>query len=116
MNDEPDIHQIIRRIEHDYYQGNFRFFLHEKSRKFLKQHGLSMKFIVKLAIENLKTNHFYRGPSGHHWLSGITVYEFIEVIDHKSMYVKFDIGPDFTQLESYHPQEKPLNITWFYHP
>jgi len=114
VNDESDIQFIIQQILSDYRAGRLKYYLHEKSRRYLKQEGISASKVLKLAIAQLPTSHFYRGPSDHHWLPKFVVYEFIELNHGVNLYVKFDVGPEYTQLESYHPQEKALNVTWFF--
>ncbi|WP_125764235.1 hypothetical protein [Levilactobacillus mulengensis] len=115
MNNQPNIDRIIQRLEDDYQSGQLRIFLHKKSKDYLKAHRLTIDAMIQMAISQLSNNHYYRGPSPHHWKAHLTVYEFITMIDDSDMYIKFDIGPEFSQIESFHSREKPINFTWTYH-
>ncbi|WP_143463098.1 hypothetical protein [Levilactobacillus enshiensis] len=112
MNDESDIQFVINKIIYDYDHGRFKMFFHKKTTRYLEQQRLSTEQVLAVAIDQLVVSHSYRGPSAHRWLEGIIVYEFIEYIYGIDMYVKFDIGSNFTQIESFHPREKKLNVTW----
>ena len=112
MKSDPPIIKIIQRIEHDYEQKQLSLYLHKKSTDFLRSRGLRARTVLRLTVRQLPNSHDYRGPSLHHWLTEFTVYEFIENILDGDMYVKFDLSPTTSQLESIHPREKPLNHTW----
>jgi len=112
VNDESDIQFIIQQIIYDYDHNRFKMFFHKKTIRYLEQQRLSTEQVLSAAIDQLCVSHYYRGPSKHHWLDGFMVYEFIEYIDDIDMYVKFDIGSNSTQIESFHPREKELNVTW----
>jgi len=47
---------------------------------FLRSRGLRARTVLRLTVRQLPNSRDYRGPSLHHWLTGFTVYEFIENI------------------------------------
>ncbi|WP_125581022.1 hypothetical protein [Levilactobacillus cerevisiae] len=115
MNREQKIQLTIHRLQQDYSQNRITIYLHKKSTDYLRSQHLRADSALKFAIQQLATSHYYRGPSPHHWLPNFWVYEFIETILEVNMYVKFDLSATNSRLESVHPREKALNLTWTWH-
>ncbi|HIX69986.1 MAG TPA: hypothetical protein IAA27_04625 [Candidatus Enterococcus stercoravium] len=85
-----------------------------KTTNFLRSIGWTLKAMNNYIVENIKPQHYFQGPTEHHWEDDRSVVEFGMRLEDVALYVKIELiirNDEFISgFMSFHPREKAIDF------